>query len=168
MHDTLVLLQYGAILALAGFAFWRGAGPEKIANATMATVLLADLAYHALFASHRTYSSIDVPHLAIDMIGFVGFGILAMRANRIYPLCLLGAQIFVMIVHFDRELVEGMLPRAYAFMIRMPSYLQVATLAIGLALHIRREMKYGAYRSWRTSSSRFWAIRTMPPRPPTR
>ena len=154
MPEEVVLLQRIVVAALFAIALWRGAGPEKLATGTMVAMIGFDAIYHFAFPGGRDYAKIDLGHLAQDLIGFVSYGYLTLRANRLYPICMLGAQIFVMVSHLDRELVTAIPDLVYAWLIRLPSYLQVAAAATGLLLHIRRTRRVGPYRSWRNSFAR--------------
>ena len=151
MSDGIVLALRVTIVLLFLLALWKGAGPEKIAMGTMFAMLVLDLLYHSILPGGRNYSSIDLGHFVQDLIGLSGFVFLTLRADRLYPICMLGAQIFVMVSHLDRELVTAIPDLVYAWLIRLPSYLQVAAAATGLFLHIRRTMRVGPYRSWRNS-----------------
>ncbi|MCL6252265.1 hypothetical protein M3P36_14580 [Altererythrobacter sp. KTW20L] len=144
-------LQYLIIFALTAYAFARGAGPEKQAGTIMSSMVVLYLAYHLLIPEGGVYDEIDLGHLMIDLVVLVLLGRLAIRANRIYPLWMLAAQLISTLMHLGRGLDTEITPLAYFLLIHAPSYIQVAALALGLAAHRRRVRRFGTYRSWRTS-----------------
>lgn len=144
-------VQYLLIFALTAYAFRRGDGPEKWAGATLSAMVLLDILYRTLVPAGNVYNRIDYGLLAIDLAVFASLGLLAIRANRIYPLWMFAAQIISTMTHFNRELSADMEPIAYFVLARAPSYIQIIALLCGLVAHRRRIRRFGTYRSWRNS-----------------
>jgi hypothetical protein len=150
-------VQLGAFLVLAAFAFRGGAGPERASAGAFLLMYLLDYPYHWL-VDEAHWHQIDVGHALIDALAACATVFIAYWANRIYTLCLAALQLVSLVSHFARGLESGIAPLAYAVMIIWPSYLMIATLAIGLLKHRRRLRVYGSYRSWRRSSPRWLVI----------
>lgn len=145
-------IQFAILLALA-LACWRwGAGPEKACAIVLLLMKLLDLPYHWISGRGVNFLTVDVGHAAIDVSASVALVLIALRANRLYPLCMAGFQLISLISHLTRAAMEQTAPLAYSILMIAPSYLLIGTLALGLFLHRRRLMRYGPYRSWRSGS----------------
>lgn len=155
IHTLLVeyraYIQYLIIFALTAYAFARGAGPEKQAGAILSAMVVVFLAYHQFAGQSGMYDKIDLGLMAIDLAVLVLLMRLAIRANRIYPLWMLAAQLIATLMHLGRELDSHVPPIAYFLLVHAPSYIQVLAFAAGLVAHRRRTKIYGTYRSWRES-----------------
>ena len=143
--------QYALIALFTAYAFWRGAGPERIAGAIMSGMVIVDVLYHLIFPKGGIYDEVDLGHLFNDTWVLIAFALLAIRANRIYPIWMLAAQLIAMTSHLNREVSLEIAEIVYAIMIRVPSYIQLIAFGIGLVAHRRRVLRYGTYRSWRAS-----------------
>jgi hypothetical protein len=141
-------IQLGLFLVLAGFALRRGAGPERASAAAFFLMYLLDYPYHWLFEEAR-WGQVDMGHALIDGVAAALMILTAVWANRIYTLFLAAFQLLSLSSHFARGLENDVHGLAYAVMIIWPSYLVIATIAIGLVFHRRRVRDYGNYRSWR-------------------
>ena len=146
-----VLLQHCLIVGMAIYAWLRGDAPEKVATAVLPCMVLLLYLYEATFAQSARYDRVNLGYFAIDGLGLVVFGYLALKANRMYPLWLLGAQLISVMMHLVRDLSEAMHPVVYFILTTAPSWVQIMALAIGLYCHRKRIARYGSYRSWRTS-----------------
>ena len=143
-----------ALVGLPMLAAWRwGAAPERICAAVFVTNLVVDRCYHWAVGRGTIYQSVDLGHVLIGVATIIVLVSVALRANRIYPLWLSAFQGLVIISHFTREASARISVHAYALLTYAPSILQIAILAIGIALHARRVNRYGTYPSWRNSSS---------------
>jgi hypothetical protein len=145
-------IQHAILFSLCVFAWLKGDGPEKwIANVLIGMVVL-NSTLHLLFPHDDNFDRIIASHLFLDLIVLAALVPIALRANRIYPLCILAAQLLAVVMHFNRGLAPEGMEFAYWLLTRVPSYIQIIALATGLYLHRRRARRYGPYRSWRTSS----------------
>ncbi|RDC61372.1 hypothetical protein HME9302_02594 [Alteripontixanthobacter maritimus] len=157
MRGTFQLL---AVLTLALVAWRRGGSPEKISAGVLLGVLLLDRFYHFILTGGKTigfegtYWQVDIGHVVIDVAALAIILAITLRANRIYPLCLTALQLITVASHFSRVITPVFEPGAFALMSLGPVYMQIATLGIGLASHMRHQRIHGAYRSWRASSVR--------------
>ena len=130
--DLRIILAYafnGALLAICGFALWRGGRPERIgAISNLIASLLTDaarLAFPAAWApAHYLVTIIDLAVLAT-------FFWLATRSNRFWPIWAFGFALANIVI----SIAGVMLPRtplfAYHTGLGIYAYLALAALAIG-------------------------------------
>lgn len=149
--DSRAQIQHAAFLGLAILALARGHAPEKWVGSILAMMALLEYPYHYFFGEGSTYEDINIGHLVIDVSVLLALIPIAMRANRIYPIWILAAQLISVTMHFNRELAPGLPPMAYWLMPRVPSYIQLVAFAIGLGCQIYRTRGGRSYRSWRKS-----------------
>ena len=134
---------------LAGFALWRGAGPEKACALTLLSLMAVDDAYHLAFGSFYPLDRADPWHVFIDSIALVVFVAIALRANRFYPMVLAAAQLVSVTAHIVRMTVPQMTSLSYYLLYVMPFYFAIIVLAGGLWRHRQRSNRLGPYREWR-------------------
>ena len=144
--------QEAALIALILLAFLRGAAPERGVAITFTMMIAADRLYHWFLPSGLFSIGIDLGHCGIDFSAFISILVIALRANRIYPLCLAALQLAATISHVVMGLNPSLLRSAYAILMIAPSYLQILVLGLGILLHWRRTVRRGRYPSWLRSS----------------
>lgn len=146
------------LLAVAVVSALRwGAGPERATGLVLAGMLVADLAYHAIFGAGVDLLTIDVGHAVIDTLAMGALTSIAVAANRNYTLWIGALQILAVLGHIARNLDEAISPLVYAIIHIAPSYFQIGLLLMGTFRHRRRVRLHPSYRSWRTSSPPSWA-----------
>lgn len=138
---------YLFILFLAALRW--GAAPERILIGSFAVEAMVHALYHSLARGSITWHNLDVGHLALDCGLFAVFIPVALRANRVYPLWIGGAQIIAMSAHVYRFALTEINRFAYDMMSVTPSYVQVLAMGLGLAFHVSRQKRLGNYPSWR-------------------
>lgn len=147
-------IQHAILFSLCVFAWLKGDGPEKWSANILSGMVVLDYALHWTFQHSDHFDRIVLSHLLLDLLVLVALIPVAVRANRIYPLCILAAQLLAVVMHLNRGLAPEGMEFAYWLLTRVPSYIQIIALATGLYLHRRRARRYGPYRSWKTSSHR--------------
>lgn len=148
------LLQDALALSVCLAAFLWGRGPERILAA--AWLVLFELAiYVNEFLTARSYrlTDVDLFLAGIDAVAACVFVLVALNANRNYPLYIAALQVLAITAHLARGMIEAISPIAYVIMVTGPGWLQLCVFAIGLSRHIRREKRFGRYRDWRVSHS---------------
>lgn len=127
------------LLALVSVYAWRRAGvTEKGGAALMAFLLFASPVYAAISTKAGQFDRIDLGYLVIDgvvLMAMIGF---ALVSEKWWPLWLAGAQLIAFLSHFVRLIDASYAPFAYALMMRAPSWVQLAILALGTWLAARR------------------------------
>lgn len=121
--------------------------------AILLAMLVLDRAYHLVLPDGLTWSRTDVGHLLIDSVCACLFVAVALRANRMYPLCLAGLQLVALISHLEHLLSPAVSRAAYHSLMVLPSYLQMLALGLGILNHLGRIRKFGPYPDWRNTSS---------------
>lgn len=143
---------------LIGLAMWRwGGAPER----ALALTFICFFTLPIIVLDFTTVGSVVLGengyvYVVIDTLAFVAFVAIALQSNRNYPLWIAGFQLVALAAYAVRGLVDAVSPLAFAIMVMTPSYYQLALMAAGLALHIRREKRFGSYRDWRMSPQQPW------------
>ena len=138
------------LVACWAYAMLKGGAPEKIG----ASVLLVGSALTFALASGPAgrFASMEVGILAVDVAALVAFLILALRAERFWPLWITGLQMIGTAGHVVKLVDPDVIRWAYAFVLAFWSYPMMLLLIAGTWLHQKRLIRYGADRSWSTSS----------------
>lgn len=132
-------------------ALVRGAKPEKVMAGALLAMPVLDAIYHFSVGGSVEWRDVDLGHAAIDIAILPAFAVIALNANRVYPLWIGAAQIIAVLAHLYRAALEQIDQFAYAMMSIMPSYIQLLAMGAGLACHMSRHRRLGSYRSWRKS-----------------
>jgi hypothetical protein len=75
---------------------------------------------------------------AVDLLLLIGLCIVAIRANRWWPIPVAGCQLVAVLVHATKLLYPAMIPDSYALLTTIWSWPMVALLAVGTWAHRRR------------------------------
>lgn len=149
-------------LACIGYGLVRGGAPERAA----AMIIIAGLALTLSLA--RTYAqrfhSPEVGVLIADSAMFTGFAVLALFANRYWPLWMTGLQGVSVMIHAAMAGVPDIFPSAYAFGLAILSYPMLLLLSIGAQRHRNRLVLHGADKSWSSFSKAGRPARPRSPR----
>ena len=142
-----------ALLALCTlYALWAGGGPERLGAAVYA---LSVAATHLVrTANSQRWLDIGAGELIVDASTFLIFVAIALRANRYWPLWVSAMLGIGMLGHLARGIVPDTFWWAYAVVLTIWSYPILVLIALGSFLHRRRLGRYGADRSWVSSSDR--------------
>jgi len=160
--DPFLIINLVSVGLLGAAALRWGAGPEKMCAAALFAMTFGDPVYHLLVAHGPTYGTVDLGHLAQDIVVAAVFVGVALQANRVYPIWLAAFQLVSLLSHFAREVTDFFPKLAYGLMSYGPYYTIILILAFGIAAHARRLRHLGPYRSWRTSSNHLPAPRPRP------
>jgi hypothetical protein len=139
-------------LGCCGFALWRGGAPERIGSA----IFLVAAVLSALFQHPKgsRFDSVEVGMLLVDMGVLAGFVLLAVVANRFWPLWMSGMQGVQVFSHLAIALNPEVIPWAYWNAETLWSYPMLVLLFCGTIAHRRRLRILGADASWKTSYAR--------------
>ena len=152
-------VYYPLLLGVSIFAFWKGGGPERaLAALIWLAMIIPHRAFHWITGELDGHTHLDAFHVGMGGVVAVGAILVALHANRTYPLWFAGLQLISMQSHFARALTSDIAPIAYATMQIAPFYLMLVALGIGTWRHDRRLRRYGPYRDWRTPG---WWSRTV-------
>lgn len=140
-------VQHIASMLLA-LAIWRwGGGPERWLIAMfLGTMVLPTYLFKLLGTSMPTASAYAGLYFGIDLAAAAGFTLVALYANRNYPLWIAGFQLVAIGAHVAKEMVDGISLFALAILIVGPSYCQLVLIFSGFVRHVRRTKRLGSYR----------------------
>lgn len=155
-NEYRVEAQHIASVVLA-LAIWRwGAAPERWLIGIFIVTMVAptnifgwfDIEVFAL----GPYAAVFV---SLDVAAMIAFVVIALNANRNYPLWVAGFQLVAMGAHAARSLVDAVSPFAYLVLSIGPSYCQLLVIFVGFLRHMQRERRFGPYREWRLARGPF-------------
>ena len=128
---------YFALLILCWmYALFRGGVPERIGT----TIMLVGSALTLVAASGPPYhfASLEIGILIVDAAAFLAFAVLALRADRFWPIWAAAFAALGVLGHLARWYAgTDVTPRAYYVGIVIWSYPILAMLAIGTLSHQR-------------------------------
>ena len=87
--------------------------------------------------------------ISSDLITGIVWIVIALYANRGWPLLVGAGQMIVMVGHVTKLWDLTMARRAYWVLTQMPFLLQLMVLLIGTLAHMNRERRIGPYQCWR-------------------
>lgn len=144
-------LQYVASLLMGLAMLLRGGGPERATAVMFTGVLMMPLIIFRLWSTGGTmmFGDLAPVYVALDVIALVGFVLIALNANRNYPMWIAGFQMVAVGAHLVRGVVDTISPMAYVMLAVGPSYAQLCLMLAGFVRHRLRIRRFGAYRDWR-------------------
>lgn len=144
---------YLALLAIAaGYSAVRGGAPERIAAA--ACVLATMLTFFARSPTHTRYAGVEVGILIVDASLFLVLTILAVTANRFWPIWIAAFQVVALISHGLRLVDVEVNNRAYKFALAIMSDITLIVIILAVARHRLRVKRIGADPPWKPSFKR--------------
>lgn len=126
-----------ALVAL--YAFIRGSRDER--QVALICVIGALLTHLVISPLAERFASVETPVMAVDLVVFTGFLVVALRSDRFWPLWVAGLQLTTMMGHILKGIDSGLLPRAYGAAMTFWAYPIVLVLAIGTWRQHRRLTK---------------------------
>ena len=146
-------VQHIASLVL-GLAMWRhGGAPERaMALAFGGLIIVPALMARLIGLDGALLADFGWLYVLLDSVAAAAFLMIALAANRNYPMWVAGLQLVAMSAHFVRGMVDSVSTFAYVILAIGPSYCQLLLLAVGLSRHLWRQRTYGDYRHWRSGT----------------
>ena len=142
-----VNLVYLVLLILCcGYAFVRGAAPERIGAAIVAANAVLSLI--AVSAPPVRFQGVEVGVFVVDVAAFIAFIALALLANRFWPIWVSALLGLGVAGHLAMLLHPQVIPWAYAVVLSIWSYPILLTIVMGTRAHRRRLTRTGADPSW--------------------
>jgi hypothetical protein len=139
------------------YTLFKGGPPERIGATILA--LGSALTVAALSGPTTSYMSVEIGVFLVDVACLAGFLILALRAERYWPLWIAGLQLVGTAAHAVKLVDPDVIRRAYAFALVFWSYPMLLLIALGTYRHQQRVARFGADRSWSSS----WGLSARPP-----
>ena len=139
------------ILLTVTYALARGGGPERTTAIAFIGGAIGSLSVGFVHMPGE-FRSVPVRLLFVDALLLLGLCLIAMRANRWWPIPVAGCQLVAVLVHAGKLLDSAMIPSGYAFLVKIMSWPMVALLAYGTWTHRRRLRRRIIVRDWKPSS----------------
>jgi hypothetical protein len=134
-------------LACLGYVIKVGGKPERLAMlAQFAAALLSMIAI-----SFRSIPIRGLPTgLALVDIGLaLALMVLALKANRIWPIALAGMQVATLLAHLARVLSFPLPAAGYVIFVQLWAWPMIGVTALGAYKHRRRVTRFGEERDWK-------------------
>jgi len=145
--------HFVTLLALTTlYALWAGGGPERIGAAVYALSVV--VTHLALLMHDHMWWDLETGVLIVDATTFLIFVLIALKANRFWPLWVSALLGIALLGHLGRFVMPDTYWRAYAIVLVMWSYPILALMVLGTFLHQRRLKLQGVDRSWTSSFAR--------------
>ena len=138
---------------VVGFATWRGGGPERI-TAVAYLIGLAASGAVGFLSVPGNFRVVPAGLFGVDVALLFALTIIALRANRWWPVPVAGCQLVAVLVHAAKLIDPGMIPNGYAFLVTIWSWPMVALLALGTWAHRRRTARRIIVPDWKPISAR--------------
>lgn len=148
---------FSLVLACWTYAMLRGGAPERIGATILAVGSI--LTVVAVSAPAIRFGTVEIGIFLVDVAALVGFLILALRAERWWPLWVTALQAIGITAHAVKLVNPEVIRWAYAFALAFWSYPMLFLLVFGTWNHQRRLARFGVDKSWSSSSGRS----AMPP-----
>jgi hypothetical protein len=152
------------LVACCAYAFVRGGAPERMGMAIYAAGSV--LTYAAVSAPPIRFKGVEVGVFIIDVCVLASFILLALRANRFWPIWVSALQGLGVLGSLAMLVHPRVIPWAYAVVLSIWSYPILLLMAAGTHGHQRRLIRNGADPSWTRFSGP--PGRPTPPPGPTR
>lgn len=123
-------------------ARWRGGLPEKQAALSLLVAALLTIAYRSNAAVR--YSSLDIGVVLIDVGLLSALAIIAVRADRGWPIPLAALQAITVLGHFCKLVNPDLWRLGYALITTAPAYPGLVILLVGIYRHRHREQRAAA------------------------
>ena len=147
-----VAFYYTLLLLCCLYALLKGGAPEKIGTAILAVGSVLSLAARSSPATR--FGSVETGIFLIDVACLLAFILLALRAQRYWPLWIAGLQLIGTAGHAVKLMDPEIMRRAYAIVLVFWSYPMLLILVLGTFRHQQRLAKFGVDRSWSSSWGR--------------
>lgn len=135
------------LVLVVSHAFLRGGWPERYAAATFIISFAVELLSVRLFGL-TDYTSGNLLRFAIDGVVFGCILLIALRANRCWPMWTGGLLLIVVSGHISAFLGVRAIAGVYWGMTVLPYYPAYLSLLLGTIWHLRRMAKFGPYPDW--------------------
>lgn len=143
--ESMLVVAFSALVVV--YAALRGCLPERWCAGVIFTGVIIDELVEAAFGA-RSFEGFEPSRLLLDLMQFVVFLTVALRANRLYPLGIAAAQLLSIMGSISALVVPHGWNQAYWAMTQLPLFLQLQLLALGTLAHQQRVARVGNYNCW--------------------
>jgi hypothetical protein len=145
------VLFLGFFLLSFAYSMWRGGAPERVGAALLLAGLAGSMTVGIVHLPGN-FASVPVTLAAVDMLLALALVILALRANRLWPIPLAACQLITVFGHIGKYLAPQMFAGGYALLIMIWSWPMTGLLMFGAYCHHRRIRTGYCDRPWKNSS----------------
>ena len=149
------------LLLSCSYALWRGGTPERIGAIVYLLAAFGTLA--VVSGPAGRYSTVERGIVVIDLLMFAVLFILALRAERFWPIWATGLHMITTAAHAIKLTEPELMRWAYAFVLAIWSYPLLLIIVIGTWNHQRRLKRNGLDPSWSRFSDRSDETRPIGP-----
>ena len=150
-HTMAVILGFNLVLvAICGYALWRGGPPERWAAASY--LIAAAATRIAPLPGGPVYRSLETEILIIDLGLLAVLLVLTVKADRFWPIWATAAHSTAVAVHLTKAINPELMWPLYATAASVSSIAVILILWVGTLRHRRRLKLYGSDRPWRIAS----------------
>ena len=150
--SVLQILYFGflaTIFIAIGLSLWTGGDPDRAGAGVLLIMFMMTWFEGALIQtvglSEEGMRTISV---AEDLVGLTGFGLIASRARRLWPLLCTAMQLISVLTHILHYLGMVSRPIVVVFMSQTPTFTATICLIVGTIIHIRRSQRFGPESDW--------------------
>lgn len=136
-----------AFLACLVYAFFAGGKPERAAILAQLVALL--LSFTAISFRSIPVKGLPIGLALVDLALAVALSILAVRANRIWPIVLAGMQVATIFAHVARMLSFPLPAAGYVIFVQFWAWPMLIVTALGTYNHRSRTRRLGQERDWK-------------------
>lgn len=148
---------YWAFLAISSlFILLRGGAPERVGIGI--AIAASVLSFLAGTLEGRAFASPEISVLIVDLAVLAAFALLALKADRFWPIAAASLQVAGVASHFAAAASSGVIAWVYSIGQALWAYPIILLIVWGTVRHRRRLSRSGADRSWSASSSTSQAV----------
>jgi len=140
-----IFVYLGLLVTCCVFALWRGGAPERLGVAILVAAIVAS-SFVPAAGTHRFYQ-MESGLLAVDSAMLVAVTLLALFAQRYWPMWLAAVNVNIVVTHL-LMLDPRLMPWSYAVANAAWSYPIPVLLAAGAWRHRQRIARYGSDPAW--------------------
>ncbi|GAM07495.1 MULTISPECIES: hypothetical protein [Novosphingobium] len=146
------ILYFGflaTIFVAIGLSLWKGGDPERAGAGVLLIMFMMTWFEGALIQTvGLSQEAIRTISVAEDLVGLAGFGLIAARARRMWPIVCTAMELLSVLTHLVHYLGMVNRPIVVVFMSQTPTFTATVSLIVGTIIHIRRSQRFGPERDW--------------------
>lgn len=146
------ILYFGflaTIFIAIGLSLWKGGDPERAGAGILLIMFMMTWFEGALIQTvGLSQEAIRTISVAEDLVGLAGFGLIAARARRMWPIVCAAMELLSVLTHLVHYLGVVNRPIVVVFMSQTPTFTATVSLIVGTIIHIRRSQRFGPERDW--------------------
>ena len=142
-----VAIYLTLFVATVVYSLLKGGGPERAGGVIMLYTFVLQGGHY--FITQPEFLDVDPASLLVDIIMLIGFGAIAMSADRKWPLFATALVLLALGVgHFGRFVAPEIFSYAYALSKTTPTWMILLLLVFGTRRHQTRIRRLGADSDW--------------------